>query len=61
MSIAACGGEEADVEHLGIPSWEDYKSAAEGHWEGETFYRIEGDLPVTLEQLRTHYDWLVAQ
>ena len=52
---AACGGayEETAVE---IPTWAEFKLEARRAHEGETFYVVDGDIPVTLDQLRELYE-----
>jgi Dual-action HEIGH metallo-peptidase len=57
--LAACsagGGEELGS----IPSWESYREAATREFEGRTFYLLDGDIAVTLDELRVEYDRLVA-
>ena len=49
-------GETADV-----PTWESYLAASTREFEGETIYVVEGDIAVTLDELRDSYDRLVEQ
>jgi hypothetical protein len=49
----SCGDSSAPLAN--IPTWEEYLSASTIYFEDKTIYVIEGDLAVSLEELREHY------
>jgi FG-GAP-like repeat/Dual-action HEIGH metallo-peptidase len=59
MLLAACFGltscslEEAP--DSGVPTWEEFRDQAERVFEGETFYVVEWDIGLTLEELHDYY------
>jgi Dual-action HEIGH metallo-peptidase len=57
--MAACTLDgQAEID---IPSWETYLEWSTREFEGRTIYVAEGDVAVTLEELRAHYDeWVAA-
>lgn len=59
LATAACA-EVLDDEAASAPSWEEYRRAASREFEGETFYVANGDLRVTLAELRQDYDRKLA-
>lgn len=38
------------------PTWEEFREFSTRKYEGGTFYVVEGDIPVTLDQLRSYYE-----
>jgi hypothetical protein len=59
MWTGACSlDDRAEVD---IPAWETYLEWSTREFEGRTIYVAEGDIAVTLEELRAHYDeWVAA-
>jgi hypothetical protein len=55
-TVAACA--DGDVS---IPSWDDFAADARRDFEGHVSYVVEGDVPVTLDELRAIYDQQVAR
>jgi hypothetical protein len=55
---AACS--EVPDQAASAPSWEQFKRAATREFNGETFYVADGDLRVTLDELRQDYDQRLA-
>ncbi|MFZ6185937.1 FG-GAP-like repeat-containing protein [Nannocystis pusilla] len=58
LPLAACDAAETDGPPL--PTWEEFREAATRHVDGQPRYVIDGDLPVTLDQLADAYADLVA-
>jgi Dual-action HEIGH metallo-peptidase len=52
LLCSACAGSDDEA---AIPDWEAYKASATRVFEGETSYVMEGDLAVTLDELRHDY------
>lgn len=57
VGLAGCAVSQDNA----IPAWEDYLAAATTEFDGQPLYMIEGDIAVSLEELRRTYDELVAQ
>jgi hypothetical protein len=57
--LAACGTPDEDL--AAIPTWESYLADATREYQGETIYVIEGDVAVTLAELRADYERRAAE
>ena len=51
---------DQSVDERDLPTWEEYVEAARRSYEGNTFYVVEGDLPVSEKELRERYEMLQA-
>jgi hypothetical protein len=64
LCLAGCagavGGDGAEEPGL-IPSWESYLASATQEVEGRIVYLVDGDIPVSLAELRADYDRRVAE
>src|SRR5215468_10094647 len=58
--LAAAGCAVPDDKMARAPSWDEFKRAATREFQGETFYVADGDLRVTLDELRQDYDQRLA-
>ncbi|WP_100793535.1 FG-GAP-like repeat-containing protein [Nannocystis exedens] len=56
--LVACDPAGADGESL--PTWEEFRAAATRHVDGQPRYVVDGDIPVSLDQLADAYADLVA-
>jgi Dual-action HEIGH metallo-peptidase len=57
LLAAACQSDAAD----GAPGFEDFAASVAREVDGKTLYIVEGDLPLTRDQLRDYYQQLVKE
>lgn len=53
VGLPSCSLEEAPDDQ--VPTWEEFRDQAERVFEGNTFYVVEWDIGLTLEELRAYY------
>jgi hypothetical protein len=58
--LVACRAEESALETIG-PTWSEFLAASTNHFEDEVIYVVDGDVAVTLEELRAEYERLFGQ